>query len=82
MFFQTSSQTLCGGLHDAFSALVMVQNLQISENGEENIRKVLDLLDGSMKKVFDALKKNKYQNTPQVENVTKQIHSKWDQLKR
>lgn len=60
----------------------MVQNLQISENGEENIRKVLDLLDGSMKKVFDALKKNKYQNTPQVENVTKQIHSKWDQLKR
>jgi flagellin-specific chaperone FliS len=54
----------------------------MTENGEEGIRKVLDILDGSMKRIFDALKKNKNQNTPQVETATKQIHSKWDQLKK
>lgn len=80
--FQTSPESLCGGLHDAFSALVLVQNIQMTENGEEGIRKVLEILDSSMKRIFDSLKKNKNQNTPQVETVTKQIHSKWDQLRK
>ncbi|KAG8320508.1 hybrid polyketide synthetase [Homalodisca vitripennis] len=82
LLYQTSSEALCGGLNDAFAGLVMVENIQITENGEEGIRKVMEILDGSMKRIFDSLKKNKNQNTPQIETVTKQLHSKWDQLRK
>lgn len=82
VLFQTSHEALCTGLHDAFSALVLIQNIQMSENGEEGVRKVLEILDGAMKRIFDTLKKNKSHNTPHVETITKQLHSKWDQLKK
>lgn len=54
----------------------------MSENGDEGLRKLLEALEGSMKRVFDALKKNKAQNNPQIEAITKQIHTKWDSLKK
>lgn len=69
---------LCSGLHDAFSSVVTLQNIQLGDGADISITRGIDTLEGAIKRIFDALKKSKSIMTPQIEAMSKDIHSKWE----
>lgn len=75
---QTGNEMICSGLHDAFSSIVTLQNIQLGDGADTSISRAIEILEGAIKRIFDTLKKNKSMMTPQIEAVSKDIHSKWE----
>uniref|UniRef100_A0A1B6C2U9 FUZ/MON1/HPS1 first Longin domain-containing protein n=1 Tax=Clastoptera arizonana TaxID=38151 RepID=A0A1B6C2U9_9HEMI len=79
LLYQVGNEVLCGGLHDAFSSIVVLQNTELNEGSDDLIHRTLDICEGGIKRIHDIIKK--YKMTAVEVNV-RQMQIKWEFIRR
>lgn len=83
IFFQTNYDNLSIALNESFEAINIINSLSSSSTDVEGLKKGMELLEPSIKKLFDGIKKIKSSEiSPKLDANIKVLHVKWDLLKR
>lgn len=76
---ECGNSSVSSGLNDAFSALNVLQSMQVQKD-IEGVRHAFDFLDSGMKKIFDGIKK--FKNSKRIEMCKKNLITKWGFLRK
>uniref|UniRef100_T1HAF4 FUZ/MON1/HPS1 second Longin domain-containing protein n=1 Tax=Rhodnius prolixus TaxID=13249 RepID=T1HAF4_RHOPR len=83
LLYQTNYDNLSIALNESFEAINIINSLSSSSTDVEGLKKGMELLEPSIKKLFDGIKKIKSSEiSPKLDANIKVLHVKWDLLKR